>query len=302
MIGPRNAEERVMARAGRSFWLASRLLGRADAAGIAALYAFCRRADDIADGAESPTVAREHLLAAADAVAARDIRWPGLPALLRDEQARRLRLDPLERLLRALAADCGPRRVADERELLGYAYGVAGTVGELAAMRLRAVDPRARAHAIDLGVAMQLTNIARDVVEDALRDRIYLPATWLADADEVFAFARSPDPEIARRLWPTLERLLALADRHYASAAEGYRFLPTRARVAVVTAAAMYRSIGTQLRRLGPERWTGARVVASGWQRGRAAALGLRAAIHFDTPHPTPSTLSETRWHGLADP
>jgi phytoene synthase len=107
---------------------------------------------------------------------------------------------------------------------------------------LGATDPRAAAHAIDLGIAMQLTNICRDVREDALRDRIYLPKTRLRAA------AIPSHAILGADLAPVIRAMLVLADRYYDSAREGLRHLPFRTRWAIHVALAVYRAIGIRLR------------------------------------------------------
>lgn len=293
----------VMARAGRSFWLASRVLSARDATDAATLYAFCRRADDLADEAIDPAAraaAVERLCALADAIASGDRGAPELAPLFALNDRGRLALAPLERLVRALAADCGPQRIADDAALLAYAYGVAGTVGEVMAALLGANDARASAHAIDLGVAMQLTNIARDVIEDAGRERIYLPQSWPDAADAARGIANDRDASSAARLWPHLVRLLDLADRYYQSAALGYRYLPPRARLAVVAAAELYRAIGTTILSRGPARYARGRTIVGRPRKLATLALSVIVwGVARDAKSPS-TALAEGRWHAFA--
>ena len=159
-------------------------------------------------------------------------------------------------LIDAVLTDLGPVHVADETELLRYAYGVAGTVGLMMCAVLGADTPEAGPHAIDLGVAMQLTNIARDVTEDAARDRLYLPAAWLPPGFGPGNLADAPEAAFA-----AVRRVLARADRHYRSAEQGLRHLPPRVRPAIRAAGRLYEEIGLRVLRRGPAHFSAGRCV-----------------------------------------
>ena len=110
-------------------------------------------------------------------------------------------------------------------------------------------DKSARAHAIDLGIGMQLTNIARDVLEDAQMGRRYLPGVWVNNMSPtvICAAANTPDSANSQQLATAIERLLMLADQFYQSGADGYHYLPWRAHLSIAVAARVYRQIGVQL-------------------------------------------------------
>ncbi len=233
----------VLAQHGRSFRLAGRLLGPAMLGRAARLYAVCRAIDDLADDSPDPVLAGETLRSLrADILDGRGATPLGGRLLS-------LRVDPCAAaaLVDTMLADLASVHVADEAALLRYAYGAAGTVGLMMCDVLGVIDPAARPHAVDLGIAMQLTNIARDVREDALRGRLYLPASWLPPGttaatvldDEAVAFA-------------AVRRLLGLAERCYRSGALGYAALPGRSAVAIPAAARLYREIGLRILRRGP--------------------------------------------------
>ena len=139
--------------------------------------------------------------------------------------------------------------IADEAELLRYAYRVAGTVGLLMCHVLDCHDLDAKAHAIDLGIAMQLTNIARDVLEDAQMGRRYLPTTWTGEItpQEIIDCAAEPDSENAKKITQSVERLLEMAESFYISGAKGFSSLHWRAHMSIAIAAKVYRQIGIQL-------------------------------------------------------
>ena len=107
--------------------------------------------------------------------------------------------------------------------------------------------------AVDLGIAFQLTNISRDVMEDAADGRIYLPREWLRDAGAPVVAEAFPGAE--RELFRVVSRLLDEADRYSASAVYGIGRLPFRSAWAIAAAHRVYGAIGSQVRRRGPDAW-----------------------------------------------
>jgi phytoene synthase len=237
---------------GRSFHWASRLLGPGTAERAARLYRFCREVDDAVDRCDDPQVARERVAALRNAL----IHGAPADATTRDflELCSQARLDPSLALdlLDGVEQDIGAVRMPDEPALLRYSYRVAGVVGIWMAELLGARDRvRARPFAIDLGIAMQLTNIARDVGEDARRDRVYLPPAWTSGRDlEPQALLRG-EPDARAQARAGQLRALALAERYYASGSVGLRHLPSRNRLAIAVAARVYRAIGARVSTMG---------------------------------------------------
>jgi phytoene synthase len=258
---PLQHAELILATKGRTFHWAKRLLGRCHGERAARLYAFCRYLDDLADEEASAEAAREHLDFAAEAIRRGQASDPVLAdalALMREcsiEPA-----VPLE-LIAGLQQDLGAVRVATETELLRYCYRVAGTVGLMMSDLLDATDPAAAPFAIDLGIGMQLTNICRDVREDALRGRCYLPQSLIGTVPLATLAAPSATEQVGLRA--AIAHLLAIADQYYASGERGLSFLPLRARHGILVAARAYRQIGVRLRAHRCDAWTG-RVVVSG--------------------------------------
>lgn len=237
----------VLAQYGRSFRLAGRLLPRDCLRDAARLYAFCRTVDDLADESTDPVAAMDSLLALRGAIIAGDrshvLAQPFLA--LRDRLG--VGTASAVTLIDTVMRDLEPVRLADEAALMEYAYGVAGTVGEMMCAVLGVSAAQALPYAVDLGMAMQLTNIARDVIEDAENDRVYLPATWLPD-DVTPGIL----PSRATAVFAAVERLLACADRRYRSGERGISFLPPRVRPAIRAAARIYEEIGLRIQRKGP--------------------------------------------------
>jgi 15-cis-phytoene synthase len=271
---------RVLARHSRSFHWASALLSRQHAADAATLYAFCRHADDLVD--ELPPAAGRAAIVTlrAATVGPPATHASAAPPVLRDfrELMQRRGIDPaiVHILLRTLERDADPVRLASEEELLRYAYGVASTVGLMMCAVLGCDDARAEVFAIDLGIAMQLTNVARDVLEDARRDRIYAPMpAEVQPADIVADRGRAREQALT-----AVHAVLGLADRYYRSADRGMRLLPWRARGAIVAASRIYEGIGAVIRRRGSAYWQQRCHVTAGgksWHTARALTALLLA-------------------------
>ena len=143
-------------------------------------------------------------------------------------------------LIAGMASDAETVRVADEAELLRYCYRAAGTVGLMMCRVLDAREPAAAAHAVDLGIAMQLTNLCRDVADDARMGRRYLPASLVGDLPPGDLI--EPSPALRPKVRAAVARLLALAELYYASGEAGLPFLPVRARAGILVAGRVYRA------------------------------------------------------------
>jgi phytoene synthase len=246
--------ERILRAGSKSFHLASRLLPERVRAPTFALYAFCRHADDAVDDASSDRAARS----AVDALRARvDRVYAGRPqeALVERAFARVVERFEIPRalpdaLVEGMEWDVIGRSYETPADVRAYGVRVAGTVGLMMTMVMGRREPDVLARACDLGVAMQLTNIARDVGEDARRGRIYLPSAWLDEAGvDREAFLAAPTPTAPVR--DVVARLLAEADVLYARADAGIAHLPVDCRTAIRAARLVYASIGDRIRRAG---------------------------------------------------
>jgi phytoene synthase len=152
-------------------------------------------------------------------------------------------------LLEGLAWDTQDRRYETIEDLFDYAARVAGTVGVMMTLLMGVRSPDALARACDLGLAMQLTNIARDVGEDARNGRLYLPRAWMREAGlDPDAFIA--DPQMSEALKGVIARLLAVADELYARARSGVAHLPLACRPAILAAGLIYAEIGRALEAL----------------------------------------------------
>lgn len=227
----------VIARHAATFSAASLFLPAASRDDIAVLYKFCRTIDDLADEQADPAALRRVL---AELRSERQPSPISAPMLALGERG--APLQAAIQLVEGCLSDIGSVQLETERDLVRYGYAVAGTVGRLCCPLIGVTEPAAIRFAIDLGVAMQLSNIARDVGEDAKRDRVYLPRQWLIEegcSPEDVKMGRS-----SGRVVRVVARTLALAERYYASAELGLRYIPLRPRLAVALAARRYRGIG----------------------------------------------------------
>jgi phytoene synthase len=248
----------------RTFHAASWVLPRRVADPATVLYAFCRLADDAVDLGHDRTAAVARLRLRldqvyrgqpgahpADRAFAGVVQQFGIPRALP------------EALLEGLAWDAVSRRYETLDDLTDYAARVAGSVGAMMTLVMGQRAPDVLARACDLGVAMQLTNIARDVGEDARAGRLYLPLRWLRDAgiDPDAWLAR---PNFSPAIAAIVQRLLETADALYARAGVGIAHLPRSCRPGIHAARALYAEIGREVERAGLDSIAQRAVVSNG--------------------------------------
>ncbi len=261
----------------KSFHAASRLLPARMRDPALALYAFCRLADDAVDlNAEK----RAAVLSLSDrldrAYAGRPVDSPADRAFAAMVAAHDMPRALPEALLEGFAWDAVGRRYATLSELRAYSARVAAAVGAMMTVLMGVREADALARACDLGVAMQLTNIARDVGEDAAEGRLYLPLDWLVEAGvDPEAFLASPMPSPA--LAGVVRRLLAEAQRLYFRAEAGIAALPPSARPAIFAARLIYAEIGARVRDAGHDSLSRRAVTSPGRKLALAAEAILRA-------------------------
>ncbi len=254
----------VLATRARSFRWAAAFLPEGSHDEAAILYAFCLEVDDAADESGSREEA-ERALAVIEGGLAGEPANPVVTAVRERIDGKAIRGYAVRDLIAGARSDLDQVQVADDGELIRYAYRVAGTVGLMMCPVIDVQDPEAFPHAIDLGIAMQLTNICRDVLEDAQMGRVYLPATRL------LAAGTSPeaivDGTVDREAVATVVcDVLALAETHYRSGEAGLRFIPWRPRLAIAIASRLYRAIGLRLARSGGDSLRG-RTVVPWWEK-----------------------------------
>lgn len=271
----------------KSFYAASLLLPKRLRADVYALYAFCRVADDLVDRAANaaPAVAavRERLHALySGATACGPVERAFADLLTRHP----LPIEAPAALVEGFAWDAERRVYETISDLRAYGMRVAGAVGVMMTLLMGVRSAEALARASDLGVAMQLTNIARDVGDDARAGRLYLPREWLrAEGVDAEAWLANPVPcpQIAR----VTQRLLEEADRLYRRAEQGIALLPADVRPAIWAARRIYAEIGAQTRRNGLDSVTRRAVVSKRRKLALVAAAMVSSLIaRKGAPHP----------------
>ena len=290
--GPATRDARATLSTGSSsFAAASRLLAPALRYDVALLYAWCRHCDDVIDGQELGG-ARRHAPADADAVAAlREATLAGLAGEAPEgcvfaglgRVAARHRIPsryPLD-LIDGFAMDASCRRFRTLGDTLGYAYCVAGAVGVMMAHVMDVRDTETLRRASDLGIAFQLSNIARDVVDDARAGRIYLPESWLIEVD--VPLDEVADPAHRATVATAAARLVQAAEPYYASARAGIARLPWRSACGIAAAWGIYREIGLMVRARGSAAWD-ERVATGPGRKAALAAIGCLRATRARTP------------------
>lgn len=281
----------LIEKGSKSFAGAARLFDRDTRASAYMLYAWCRHCDDEIDDQElgfrrpDGTPASQHdrlarLEAKTRAAIAGRADEPVFEALARVAGKHQIPARyPLE-LIEGFRMDVEGRRYETAEDTLAYCYHVAGVVGVMMAMIVGVRDTATLNRASDLGIAFQLTNIARDVIPDAETGRVYLPADWLTEAG--LTAADITDPGKREAVFAVTKRLLDEADRYYRSARYGLPALPIRAALAIAAARRIYRKIGLIVRQQGAHAWDTrvgvskrgkmAQALLSGFSIGRAHA------------------------------
>lgn len=235
----------VLAQKGKTFFWAKFLLNQQHATQAVRLYRFCRHVDDVGDDTKDQSLARQMLLQMIEELTAGRSNHPIISDAITLFHEAKISITIPISLIEGVMSDLDLVRVKDEEALMIYCYQVAGTVGLMMSKILNIKDKRAFSHAIDLGMAMQLTNICRDVTEDALMNRRYLPTSLIGDIEP--AALINPDEVTQRKIKNTLITMLNNADEYYKSGHDGLCFLPIRARLGIVIASGLYRHIGTHL-------------------------------------------------------
>ncbi|CAM3641107.1 phytoene/squalene synthase family protein [Polynucleobacter arcticus] len=248
-----SSAESVLANKGRSFHWARRLLGKIHSERATRLYRLCRYIDDLGDEENSVVVSRQKLLEARNAFnlehSDNEVLNDGLSLLNECQIDKSIVLD----LIAGVDSDTQLVRIEDQDALLRYCYQVAGTVGLMMSKALDTHDEAAYPFAIDLGIAMQITNICRDVKVDALANRRYIPANLVQDFEPIALI--DPNEQQKKLIQSAVANLLDCAEKYYASGEKGLPYLPLEARLSILVAARVYREIGRELKNQNYEYW-----------------------------------------------
>jgi phytoene synthase len=268
-------------RHSKSFFLSSLLLPARVRQAAWALYAFCRRADDAVDDSDGGMHRVESLRRRLERVyAGRADDDPIDRAFAAVVERYAIARALPEALLAGMEMDARGTGYATDEELLVYCFRVAATVGLMMTRVMGASADVAYLRAADLGIAMQLTNIARDVGEDERRGRVYLPAALLASV--------GGDRRRA------VEKILYCADAHYRAADRGVPLLPADCRFAIASSRNIYSAIGGAIARNGYDS-VGQRAYVTLprklWLVARALPARFSPARDADAPGPADAQL-----------
>ena len=242
-----------------SFSFAARLLPRRIRDRVVKLYAWCRYVDNEVDGLplDASETERAKVLnrLEIDSFSPRPkARLPEAMQAFR-EVRREIRFPEqyARDLIRGMAMDLNKAHYETETDLYLYCYRVAGVVGLMMSHIMEVSAPRATQHALDLGIAMQITNICRDIGDDLAMGRIYLPRQWLVEAGVHSDLIL--DPSVRNQLVAVVARALDLADHYYRSGEAGIKYLPWRCALGIAVAREVYAAIGEEVRRRGSAAW-----------------------------------------------
>jgi phytoene synthase len=275
----------IIQKGSKSFAAASKLFAPDTRDSAAMLYAWCRHCDDQTDDQElgfgSSKLAADEARQRVEvlrsttqrALAGETVDDPIFMGLQRVVTQHAIPERYAMEHLDGFVMDVEGRKYLTLEDTLEYCYHVAGVVGVMMAYIMGVRDEPTLDRATDLGLAFQLTNICRDVIEDAEVGRVYLPEHWL---DEVgIPVEEISLPTHRGRLFEVVRRVLREADRYYASSWLGISQLPFRSAWAVAAANAVYRDIGSLVLKRGPSAWDGRTSTGT----GRKIALTLRAGL-----------------------
>ena len=234
----------LMRKHGKTFYWASFFLDNAKMQAIYSIYSFCRKIDDMVDEAENLNIAKKKLHIFMDAW--REGKSHSIIEVLKNIPKENWPNQKLvEIFLNGQMSDIKFTSFKSDKALIIYCYQVAGTVGLMVCDIFGVKDKKMRYFAIDLGIAMQLVNISRDIYEDSLRNRIYLPESLIGKytPNEI----AKPTKKTSAKIDLAREKIIHLANIYFASASQAIDHLPKGAALAVKLASALYQQIGFQL-------------------------------------------------------
>jgi phytoene synthase len=234
----------LMRKHGKTFYWASLFLDRPKMQAIFSIYSFCRKVDDMVDKARSPNDAKKRLLVFIESWK-KGKSHPVINLLSNIPKESWPNQKLVKNFLNGQISDIKLSIFKSEKSLIVYCYQVAGTVGLMVCDIFGVKDKKMRYFAIDLGIAMQLVNISRDIYEDSLRNRVYLPESLIGKhkAKEI----ANPTKETARKIDEVRKKIIKLANIYFESASQAIDYLPKGASLAVRLASTLYQQIGFRL-------------------------------------------------------
>ena len=238
----------VLSKNGKSFYWASLFLGSNTALDASNLYYFCRKLDDLADKNNKNNTKKLKKFRN-DLIVNQKIKNNFFKIFKKTKDKYNIKNEYIVDLLNGLIFDQGLVKINDQKDLIQYCYKVAGCVGLMMCPILGCNNSKAKPFAIDLGIAMQITNIARDIKEDAEMNRRYIPGDWINNlsASEIIKASKDSNSKNYILIQTGLKKLLNLAEIYYKSGNSGLVFLPLRSHISISIASYVYRKIGQKI-------------------------------------------------------
>ena len=228
---------------GKSFYWASFFLPKNSRINAGILYSICRYFDNIADkdNQDMSSFLEKSI---------EDIKYNKNNKVNIFLKENKINIQIFSDLIKGLITDQKKITIKDKKELIKYSYHVAGTVGLMMSKIIGVKNKKAFSCAIDLGIAMQLTNIVRDVYEDANMQRIYLPSEWLQNIDILILNGEKKiKPEQEEKISNAIYQAIELSEKFYINGFSGLKYVPLKSRLAIFIAANVYRGIGVKIRK-----------------------------------------------------
>jgi 15-cis-phytoene synthase len=227
---------------GKSFYWAGKFLKKDIFADCSILYAFCRIADDLVDNNKNSKSKIDKFIKEYSNIKSKN-------TIINQFKKIQIKYNIPNKLINDLfygiKLDTKTVKIKSKEEIIKYSYYVAGTVGAMMAHIFSTTHPKAIKHAIDLGIAMQLTNIARDVVTDAKLGRIYLPQNFFRQNIKVKDIVNENFDR--SKLFAAITKIIIMSEKFYKSGNDGIKYLPWAIRFPIFLASSLYQRIGVKI-------------------------------------------------------
>ncbi len=241
-----SSPEKVMSKHGKSFYFASQVFTKEMMSKTASLYAFCRFVDDCADELELEESKIQ--INRIQLYLNNQLDDHVIADLIEDINSFGVSKDLMKELVEGALFDVNENLVKNDDDFFNYCYLVAGVVGQMMCPIIGVKHKPAEKNAIALGVGMQITNICRDILEDAKNGRTYIPQNML-EKNNLTLKDLQTEGETPARLKAVVKTYLDIADQYYSTSYQGIAHIPVRPRLAIILAGEIYRSIGLKIKR-----------------------------------------------------
>jgi phytoene synthase len=227
---------------GKSFYWAGKFLEKEVFEDCSTLYAFCRVVDNLVDKkSNSKTKVRKFI----KDYQSQNSKIQVNKEFKKIETKYQFPKKYINDLFYGINLDTKTVKIKSTKEIIRYSYYVAGTVGAMMSYIFQTSKPQAIRHAINLGIAMQLTNISRDVLKDAYLNRIYLPQNILNE--EITANDIIKKKFNKKNLFLIIKKIIFLSEKYYDYGNSGIKYLPNKAKFPIFLASSLYRGIGKKI-------------------------------------------------------